>query len=130
MSDTAESPERGRPPLTDDEVGYARSQAELFGVQARWLAQQYGPWGRVVRGTYEPRGGWYGVIGEALTGWWLAARSDERLADLRDEIAERSVCVAGLAVEKQWDARDAAAAERPEAAEGAWFVDGTTRMDD
>jgi small neutral amino acid transporter SnatA (MarC family) len=130
MSDTAEFPERGRPPLTEDELGYARNQAELFGIQARWLAQQFGPWGSLVRGTYEPRGGWYGVIGEALTGWWLAAGSDERLADLRDEIAERSVCVAGLAVEKQWDAEDAEAAERPEAAEGAWFVDGTTRMDD
>jgi small neutral amino acid transporter SnatA (MarC family) len=130
MSDTAEFPERGRPPLTADEVDYARRQAELFGIQARWLEQQFGPWGRVVRGTYEPRGGWYGVIGEALTGWWLAARSDERLADLRDEIAERAVCVAGLAVDKQWDAQDAEAAEDPEAAEGTWFVDGTTRMDD
>jgi small neutral amino acid transporter SnatA (MarC family) len=130
MSDTAEFPERGRPPLTEDEVDYAREQAELFGIQARWLAQQFGPWGSLVRGTYEPRGGWYGVIGEALTGWWLAAGSDERLADLRDEIAERSSCVAGLAVEKQWDAEDAAGADEPARAEGAWFVDGTTRMDD
>jgi small neutral amino acid transporter SnatA (MarC family) len=130
MSDTAEFPERGRPPLTGDEVDYARSQAELFGVQARWLAQQYGPWGRVVRGGYEPRGGWYGVIGEALTGWWLAARSDERLADLRDEIAERSICVAGLAIEAQSGAEDAAGADEPARVAGAWFVDGTTRMDD
>ena len=34
----------------------------------------HGPWGRVVRGSDMARGGWYGVVGEALTGWWLAAR--------------------------------------------------------
>ena len=130
VSETVEFPERGRPPLTEDEVGYARRQAELFGIQARWLSQRHGPWGGLVRGSYEPRGGWYGVMGEALTGWWLTAREEPRLADLREPIAERATCIAGLAVGEQSDAEDAADAARPERVEGAWFVDGETRMDD
>jgi small neutral amino acid transporter SnatA (MarC family) len=130
MAETAGFPERGRPPLTEEEVGYARRQAELFGVQARWLSQQDGPWGGVVRGGYEARGGWYGVIDEALTGWWLTAQEERRLADLRGPIAERATCVAGLAVDLQSDRDDAAASPRPGAVEGAWVVNGETRMDD
>ena len=130
MSETVEFPERGRPPLTEDEVDYARRQAELFGFQARWLTQYHGPWGGVVRGGYEPRGGWYGVVDEALTGWWLTAREEPGLADLRAPIAERATCVAGLAMDEQSDAEDAADAARPERVEGAWFTDGETRMDD
>jgi small neutral amino acid transporter SnatA (MarC family) len=129
-AETVEFPERGRPPLTDDEAAYARRQAELFGFQARWLAHYHGPWGGVVRGGYEPRGGWYGVVDEALTGWWLTAREDPRLADLRGAIAERATCVAGLAIDEQSNAEEAAGAARPERVEGAWFTDGETRMDD
>jgi small neutral amino acid transporter SnatA (MarC family) len=125
-----EFPERGRPPLTEDEVDYARRQAELFGIQARWLSQWHGPWGGLVRGSYKARGGWYGVIGEALTGWWLTAREEPRLADLREPIAERATCIAGLALGEQSDAQDAANAAQPERVEGAWFRDGETRMDD
>ena len=95
MSETVEFPERGRPPLTEDEADYARRQAELFGIQARWLSQWHGPWGRLVRGSYEARGGWYGVVGEALTGWWLTSREEPRMADLREPIAERARCIAG-----------------------------------
>ena len=40
------------------------------------------------------------MIDEALTGWWLTAREEPRLADLRAPIAERAACVAGLAVER------------------------------
>jgi small neutral amino acid transporter SnatA (MarC family) len=129
-AETVEFPERGRPPLTEDEADYARRQAELFGFQARWLTHYHGPWGGVVRGGYEPRGGWYGVVGEALTGWWLVARAEPRLADLRGAIAERATCVAGLAIDEQSDAEEAADATRPERVEGAWFTDGETRMDD
>jgi small neutral amino acid transporter SnatA (MarC family) len=130
MAETVQFPERGRPPLTEDELDYARRQAELFGVQARWIAQRFGPWGRLVRGTYTPRGGGYGVINEALAGWWLTAQQDPRMADLRDPVAERATCVAGLAVAAQSNAQDAADATRPARVEGAWFNDGETRMDD
>jgi small neutral amino acid transporter SnatA (MarC family) len=130
LSETVEFPERGRPPLNEHEVAYARRQAELFGAQARWLSQRHGPWGGLVRGSYLARGGWYGVVGEALTGWWLTAQEEPRLADLRGPIAERATCVAGLSVGEQSDANDAANAARPERVEGAWYRDGETRMDD
>jgi small neutral amino acid transporter SnatA (MarC family) len=84
----------------------------------------------VVRGAEKPRGGGYGVISEALTGWWLAARAEPRLADLEAPIAARATCIAGLALDEQADAEDAAGAARPALVEGAWFIDGETRMDD
>jgi small neutral amino acid transporter SnatA (MarC family) len=130
QAETAEFPDRGEPPLSTDELDYAREQAGMFGFQARYLGQRFGPWGAVVRGDYEPRGGWFGVVGEAITGWWLTAQADARLADLRTPLAERATCVAGLAVGEQSDADDAEDAARPARIEGAWFVDGTTRMDD
>ena len=130
LAETAEFPERGRPPLTEHEVNYARRQAELFGGQVRWVAQRFGPWGRFVRGSHVPRGGGYGVIGEGLTGLWLTSQRDPRLADLRDPVAERATCIAGLAVSAQSDREDAANPARPERVEGAWFRDGETRIDD
>jgi small neutral amino acid transporter SnatA (MarC family) len=130
QAETAEFADRSDPPLSDDELDYAREQAGQFGMQARYLGQLFGPWGALVRGGYEPRGGWFGVVGEAVTGWWVTAQADARLADLRGPLAERATCVAGLAVEEQSGAEDAENADRPEAIEGAWFVDGTTRMDD
>src|SRR5215211_5237152 len=121
LAETVTFPERGRPPLTEPELAYARRQAELFGAQARWVQQRFGPWGGVVRG------GGYGVIDEAFTGLWATARAEPRLADMRDPIAERATCIAGLAVRAQSDDADA---RRPARVEGAWFRDGETRMDD
>jgi small neutral amino acid transporter SnatA (MarC family) len=70
------------------------------------------------------------VVSEALTGWWLTARADPQLADLEEPVGERATCIAGLAIEAQSGAGDAAGAARPERVEGAWFLDGETRMDD
>jgi small neutral amino acid transporter SnatA (MarC family) len=130
LAETAAFPERGEPPLTEAEVDYARRQAELFGSHVRWVEQRFGPWGGLVRGSYVPRGGAYGVFGEGLTGLWQAANEDPRLEDLRQPIAERASCIAGLAVEAQSDGDDGAGAARPAAVEGAWFRNGETRMDD
>jgi small neutral amino acid transporter SnatA (MarC family) len=131
LAETVTFPERGDPPLTDAERDYARRQAELWGGEARWVQQRFGPWGGVVRGPDVYRGGWYGVIDEGFTGLWRTARADRRLADLQAPIAERATCIAGLAVSAQADAADAAQARRPERVEGAWFFDGgETRMDD
>jgi small neutral amino acid transporter SnatA (MarC family) len=127
LAETVTFPERGRPPLTEPELAYARRQAELFGAQARWVQQRFGPWGGVVRGAPVPRGGGYGVIDEAFTGLWRTVRAEPRLADMRDPIAERATCIAGLAVRAQSSDADA---RRPARVEGAWFRDGETRMDD
>jgi small neutral amino acid transporter SnatA (MarC family) len=130
LAETAEFPERSHLPLTEHELTYARRQAELFGSATRWVSQRNGPWGELVRGSFTPRGGGYGVMSEALTGWWLTAQDEPRLADLREPIADRATCIAGLALETQSDSEDAADAARPERVEGAWFRDGETRMDD
>src|SRR5829696_532315 len=130
LAETVEFPERGRPPLTRDEADYAREQSGLFGVQARWIGQRFAPWGGLVRGGYKPRGGGYGVIGEGLAGLWRAARADARLADQRGPLAERATCIAGLAIREQSGPDDAAGRARPERVEGAWLIDGETRMDD
>jgi small neutral amino acid transporter SnatA (MarC family) len=130
LSEAVKFPERGRPPLTGDEVAYARRQAELFGFQVRWISERFGPWGAVARSGYVPRGGGYGVIDEALTGLWLTAREEPRLAGLREPIAARATCIAGLAVRAQSGRDEAARFARPDRVEGAWFRDGETRMDD
>lgn len=131
LAETVTFPERGHPPLTAAEVSYARRQAELWGGQARWVQQRFGPWGVPVRGIEVFRGGWYGVMEEGLTGLWRSARADPRLADLQGPLAERASCVAGIAVREQADAADAARSVRPARVEGAWFFhDRQTRMDD
>jgi small neutral amino acid transporter SnatA (MarC family) len=117
-------------PLTDDEVAYAHRQADLFGAQVRWVAQRFGPWGQLVRGPHVPRGGGYGVVGEALTGLWRVAEAEPRLASLRAPIAERARCIAGLAINAQSDEAEASAFPEPDRVRGAWFRDGSTRMDD
>ena len=117
-------------PLTEDELVYARRQAGLFSDPVRWVSQQAGPWGRLVRGSRELRGGGYGSIGEALTGLWLVASADDRMADLRAGIAERATCIAGLAVNAQNDSAEADRFREPGRVQGAWFSGGVTRMDD
>ena len=69
-------------------------------------------------------------MGEALAGLWRTARADPRLADIRAPLAERAVCVAGLAIARQAGEADASAAQAPDRVRGAWFRDGVTRMDD
>ena len=130
LSETVEFPDRGDEPLTTAEIAYTERQAEMFGSQVRWVSQRRGPWGLAVRGPHVPRGGGYGVVGEALTGFWRAAEAEPRLADLRAPIAARAQCIAGLAIEAQTDAGEADAYPRPDRVAGAWFRDGETRMDD
>ena len=130
LSETVEFPERGHPPLTAREVAYVHRQAELFGGQVRWFSQRFGSWGAAVRPGPVLRGGGYGVIGEGLTGLWLTARRDPRLADLQEPIAQRARCNAGLAIRAQSGRADAAGDAHPDRVAGAWFRDGETRMDD
>jgi small neutral amino acid transporter SnatA (MarC family) len=130
LADTVQFPERGNPPLTQDELDYARKQAELFGAQARWVEVRAGRWGLLARGPMVSRGGGYGVIDEGFTGLWRAAGEDPRLGDIRGAMAKQAVCVAGLAVDSQSGSAEAQASKNPSRVEGAWFRDGVTRMDD
>lgn len=117
-------------PLTDAELEFARRQAGLMGQRVRAISQLFGPWGVVVRGTFEPRGGAYGVFGEGLAGLFAAAQLDDRLEPERAVLAERATCIVGLAIDAQITTSDAAAAPDPTKLAGAWLVDDTTRMDD
>lgn len=131
IAETARFPERpAARPLTDDELALARRQGGLIGQRVRSISERFGPWGPVVRGTFTPRGGGYGVFGEGLTGLWRASQLDERLAPERGDLAARIECIAGLAIRAQSDAADAAAYPEPDMVEGAWFIDDVTRMDD
>ena len=112
LAETVHFPERDPThPLTDAELAYARRQAGIFGTQVRWVSQQAGPWGVAVRGTHVPRGGGYGVVGEALTGLWRVAEADSRMADLRAQIAARGGVHRG-AVDQRPAARRAGARRR------------------
>jgi len=62
-------------------------------------------------------------VGEALTGLWRVAQDEPRLVDLRGPLAERARCMAGLAIDAQTRTGD-------DRVRGAWFRDGSTRMDD
>jgi small neutral amino acid transporter SnatA (MarC family) len=120
-----------RGPLTGAEAAYASRQAGLFGSQVRWVSQRFGPWGLVVRAPHVPRGGGYGVVGEALTGYWRVAEAEPAMAHLQAPIAERARCIAGLAILNQSGPEDAAQYPGdPSRIVGAWFRDGETRMDD
>lgn len=131
LAATASYPERPNgEPLTDAELDFVRRQGGLIGQRVRSISQRFGPWGVAVRGTFTPRGGGYGVFGEGLTGLWRASLLDERLTPERATLAERAVCIAGLAIEAQVTAAEAAEYPDPTKVAGAWFIDDTTRMDD
>ena len=131
LASTAAYPDRpAGQPLTDAELDFVRRQGGLIGQRVRSIAQRFGPWGVVVRGTFTPRGGGYGVFGEGLAGLWRAAQLDDRLAPERTPLADRASCIVGLAMEAQVPADEAADHPDPTKVRGAWFIDDTTRMDD
>lgn len=131
LGETARFPDRpAGTPLTDAELQFARRQGGVIGQRVRSISQRFGPWGAWVRGTFEPRGGGYGVFGEGLGGLWRAAQADDRLADLRAPLAERQVCIVALALDAQMNAAEAAAYSSPGRVAGAWFQNDVTRMDD
>ncbi|MFW2332686.1 hypothetical protein [Ilumatobacter sp.] len=131
LAETAAFPDRSPgEPLTEEEIEFVRRQGGLIGQRVRSISQRFGPWGVAVRGTFTPRGGGYGVFGEGLAGLWRAAELDDRLVDERAPLAERTLCISGLAVDAQVTADEAASYPDPSKVEGAWFIDDLTRMDD
>ncbi len=131
LAETAAFPERPpEAPLTDAELEFVRRQGGLIGQRVRSISQRFGPWGVVVRGTFTPRGGGYGVFGEGLAGLWRASQLDDRLTLEREALGERALCIVGLAIEAQADAAEAAEYPDPGKVKGAWFIDDVTRMDD
>jgi hypothetical protein len=96
-------------------VAYARALAARFAMLVRFESQKHA-W-PVAFVDPRARGGGVGVWVEGLGALARAAATDERLADLRPALATRLQCGAGVLVDRQ-------------AADGAWFRDDVTRMDD
>lgn len=117
-------------PLTDDEVSYAERQTGLGGIQARWESQRVDDWPRYALRGRRTLGAGLGTVSEHLTGLWQLTVADERLAHLEPTVAERSLCVAGLLIDRQVDAEDAESFPDPGRTRGAWFQFGFTQMDD
>ena len=96
----------------------------------RTEAQRDGSWyGKVLRGP-EARGAGAGTWIEGLAALWRASRFDTRLADLAGPTAERATCIAGIMTDIQVTPDQARSYPEPGLAEGAWYRDGETRMDD
>ena len=116
--------------LTSAEIDYAHRLAARFGLFVRTEAQRDGSWyGKVLRGP-EARGAAAGTWIEGLAALWRASQFDTRLADLATPTAERATCIAGIMTNIQVTADEAKSYPQPGLAEGAWYHDGDTRMDD
>jgi len=115
--------EHGRAGLDDAELAYARRQAGLFGVQARFESQRR-PDG-VVRLTRGPRAltAGIGTVGEGLGGIWRLGATEDGLAPDRGAVGDRLACVASLLVDRQTHSGDARL-------DGAWFRQDVTQVDD
>jgi hypothetical protein len=105
--------------LTAAEAGYARWLAGYFGWLVRYESQHAG---RSL--SLSDSGASLGTVGEGTAALWRLAVAEPRLADLRAPLAQRSVCLGGILLDRQ-----AAGAADPRE-RGAWFDGGYTQMDD
>ncbi len=116
--------------LTDQQADYIHRLAARFGLLVRTEAQRQGSWyGLAARGRHA-RGAGAGTWIEGITGLWRGTWQDERLADVREPLKERAICMSGIMAENQASVDEAAQYGRPDIARGAWFSQGSTRMDD
>ena len=109
--------------LGEAERAYARRQAGLFGVQARFEAQRR-PDG-LVRQTRGPVALTAGIatVGEGLGGIWRLTGTEPALGLDEDDVADRLACVASLLVARQAESDDPRI-------DGAWFREDVTQVDD
>lgn len=109
--------------LTAADLAYARRQAGLFGLQARFESQRR-PAG-IVRWTRGPVAlpAGIGTVGEGLGGIWRLGDAGHDLGVDRATVRERLACVVGMLVARQSHADDVRV-------DGAWFRLGTTQVDD
>lgn len=117
-------------PLNDHNIRYARDLSARFGFLARVESQRgTSRFSELFHGR-QARAAGLGTWGEALDSLWRLASTDPRMADLRDKLGERAVCVAGMLANRQVTEQEATDYARPGVARGAWFTKGVTRMDD
>ncbi len=122
--------EMGTWPLNEDNIAYARRLAERFGFLVRVESQRRPNWWSDLVHGRQARAAGLGTWGEALDSLHHLASVDPRMAPMREKLAERAACAAGLLASRQVTAEEAARYESPEKVRGAWFTKGVTRMDD
>jgi len=117
-------------PPTDEQIAYARSLAERFGLLIRVESQRRPNWFSKMLHGRQARAAGMGTWVEGLTSLHQLASVDPRMADMKDKLAERVECGAGMLAERQVSAGEAARTGNPERTRGAWFTYDVTRMDD
>ena len=116
--------------LAQHHIDYARSLAGRFGLLVRVESRRTeSEFSKRVRGQMARAAG-MGTWGEGLGSLWALAAADPRMADLTEPIGDRAVCVAGLLAERQHQGADETRLPAVPDAEGGWFRDDLTRMDD
>ncbi|MGH8978136.1 MAG: hypothetical protein ACRDV7_08690 [Acidimicrobiia bacterium] len=110
-------------PITDAEAKYARALYARFQLLTRWEASKDA--GVPYSWTHGPerRAAALGTWVEGQAALARLARTDDRLADLRDLTLDSTGCGAGVLVARQRESNDPRVA-------GAWFTDDESRMDD
>ena len=117
-------------PISDVQADYARSLAERFGFLIRVESQRSDA--LLVKEIHggPTRAAGHGTWVEGLTSLYRLAAVDDRLADIRSDLRDRIDCGAGMLVDRQVTSDAAATYDDPSVAEGAWFSNNVTRMDD
>jgi hypothetical protein len=116
--------------LADHHIAYIRSLAKRFGFLVRFESRRTGGWlSDTLRGP-QARAAGLGTWVEALSSLSRLAEADPRLAGLAPALDERLACSAGMLRDRQVSAAEAQRYASPANAEGAWFDEGRTRMDD
>jgi hypothetical protein len=116
--------------LDDDERDQARRLAGIFGIQVRYESQRTGEGLNLLLRGHRALGSGVGTLGEGLGALWQLTGDDPEVADIRPVVGERLRCVAGMLVERQVTADDAATTAHPDLAQGAWFTGDRTQKDD
>ncbi|MEX2236060.1 MAG: hypothetical protein WEB00_00800 [Dehalococcoidia bacterium] len=109
--------------LEDHHTNYARRLAGRFSFLIRTEAQKdANPGADASRGP-DRRAASLGTWVEGMAALWRLSQDDERLSDLASGIEDRARCGAGILHKRQAESVNPLI-------DGAWFVEGLTRMDD
>jgi hypothetical protein len=117
--------------LNDDHTDYARRLYGRFSLLMAVEAQrEAGGLSALTRGP-ERRAAALGTWVEGLAALWRVSQKDERLADLAEDIKSEAVCGAGILDRRQVHPDEVEPSDGdPALLVGAWFTNGSTRMDD
>ncbi|MCB2223629.1 MAG: hypothetical protein KQH83_05575 [Actinobacteria bacterium] len=115
--------------LDETRLGLAARLAGYFGMRLRFEAGRTGEGVNLALRWYPGPPAGVGTAGEGIGALHALTATQPSLAGLRANVEERMACTAGIMVERQVTAAQAAALPRPDLAAGAWFYRGYTQMD-